>query len=481
MRATNERRRVTAPAGASVMPASANDDLLAPDENRVGKQNRAALRWMRSSALRWCATGLAVALAAVAIGMLWRGLKSMSFNQTLPEPDGDVVKAGLQGWPAALEALRRSSRKHVIVDTQYGLGNRLRTLASAMAVAAAEKRPLVVVWTPDLHCNCSIRTLFAAPLPFVVIEEPTPPDLLRQAELMRWSVRTESENLTTFSPVVDVADSKHSWMQVYDYMTGRQGRSAEEIKRDQWIDVDVTKHFFVRSAFMLHHARGEWLYAKWQLGTLRPAPAIARHLIADTSFVGIHVRSVFDAPRSESTAKDAKGSDAMSAAGAEYGHNQSLTLRAWRDKGRWPQFVERIAQEPESTRFYLAADSQDAYDGLMSQFPGRITRTERRCSSTERCDFRDCESVHMALADMLNLARTSRILGSYYSSFSEVAAIGFGTRWPFGKAVPREYAGVNFGAGAAVPMQPELSLEEAQEASRKQWRRAHRHLGPDRS
>ena len=52
--------------------------------------------------------------------------------------------------------------RYVIVDAKNGLGNRLRALASAMAVAAALERPLMLVWVADLHCNCSFRNMFAA-------------------------------------------------------------------------------------------------------------------------------------------------------------------------------------------------------------------------------------------------------------------------------------------------------------------------------
>ena len=47
---------------------------------------------------------------------------------------------------------------------------------------------------------------------------------------------------------------------------------------------------------------------------------------------------------------------------------------------------------------------------------------------------------------MLNLARTRRILGSFYSSFSEAARF-FGQVDPFGTQLPIEYAGVDFGEG----------------------------------
>ena len=118
-----------------------------------------------------------------------------------------------------------------------------------------------------------------------------------------------------------------------------------------------------------------------------------------------------------------------------------------------------MEREPADTRFYLAADSEDAYAGLFAAFPGRMLRTPRPCPA-ERCDFRDAASIKLALVDMLNLARTRRILGSGYSSFSEAAqhygSIRAHPLWgPLGPAdwshfVPKvEVAGTAFGPGSA--------------------------------
>ena len=475
-----DRRRV----GAGLTPASTllqdERDEEPPHKSRPpALETLTAWRWVRARLLRWSAVAAALAAGAALPALAIKAYKAQTYNQPLPAPDDAIVAAGLRGWCATLEALRTSTggRKYVIVDAQYGLGNRLRTLASAMAVAAAERRPLLVVWTPDLHCNCSVRNLFAAPLPFAVVEEPTPPEVLRRGALTKRQRAEAAADeaaaggggavaaVAAAGPAAAAAaaagggacacacDAEASArllepLQVFDYMTGRGGASADQISHSQWIDVDLARHLLVRSAFMLTHVRGHWLYARWQLLRLAPAADVAPLLVADRSYVGIHVRSVFDAPRSDATAKDASGAEALAAAGAEYGRNQSAALQSWRDKGRWPQFVGRIAREPASTRFYLAADTQEAYDGLMGRFPGRIVRTRRECGATaERCDFRHCGAVRYALADMLNLARTSRVLGSYYSSFSEVAALGLGTSWPFGRPVPREYAGVDFGEG----------------------------------
>ena len=139
------------------------------------------------------------------------------------------------------------------------------------------------------------------------------------------------------------------------------------------------------------------------------------------------------------------GQAAVADAQSEYGVNESQALLEWRARGTWPNFVARIAREPADTRFYLAADSEDAYAGLFAAFPGRMLRTPRPCPA-ERCDFRDAASIKLALVDMLNLARTRRILGSFYSSFSEVARFYGRADWR-GKPLPGEFAGVHFGVG----------------------------------
>ena len=120
--------------------------------------------------------------------------------------------------------------------------------------------------------------------------------------------------------------------------------------------------------------------------------------------------------------------------------------------------VRRRQQQP-APLFYVAADSQEAYEGLRTALPaGAVVYTKRACKA-ERCDLRDCEALVYSLVDMLNLARTRRILGSGYSSFSEAAqhygSIRAHPLWgPLGPAdwshfVPKvEVAGTAFGPGS---------------------------------
>ena len=77
-------------------------------------------------------------------------------------------------WVLALNMMRQSNQRYVVVHVKNGLGNRLRALASAMAVAAKLNRPVLLIWVPDLHCNCSFLQMFDQPLHFALLEEEMP-------------------------------------------------------------------------------------------------------------------------------------------------------------------------------------------------------------------------------------------------------------------------------------------------------------------
>ena len=344
-------------------------------------------------------------------------------SQASPSSSASSSSPGVShatGWEAALAMLRSSSTKYVLVDAKNGLGNRMRALASAMSVAAALGRPVLLIWVSDLHCNCSYRRLFAQPLPFALLDEEIP-----RANL------TDDE------------------FQVYNYMRPEPGAV-----KDAYVEADLSRHLYFKSGFIMNHPAGGWKFAQRQIQRLTPVDRIAEMLQANKNMVGLHVRNVFDAPRDAKTNTSVTGAEAVAGARKEYGAEGTRQLMMWRKASHWTNFVPRmiallrensfrnplgLAQEP--LQFYLAADSEDAYTGLTKRFPNRIKFQQRDCAS-ERCDFRDCEGMIYSIVDMLNLGRTKLILGSGWSSYSEVAAYIGGAQ---GQPVPILMAGRDFG------------------------------------
>ena len=80
-------------------------------------------------------------------------------------------------------------------------------------------------------------------------------------------------------------------------------------------------------------------------------------------------------------------------------------------------FIERMKQEDDNTHFYLATDSEEEKKVLKNIFGDRII------TSVRKADRGTVSGIEDAVTDMFLLAKTNLIIGSYYSSFSETAAL----------------------------------------------------------
>ena len=51
----------------------------------------------------------------------------------------------------------------------------------------------------------------------------------------------------------------------------------------------LTWRYLTRSAYLLNHGRGDWMYARWQLHSLRPRAELAAQLVATHQMVGLRL------------------------------------------------------------------------------------------------------------------------------------------------------------------------------------------------
>ncbi len=79
--------------------------------------------------------------------------------------------------------------------------------------------------------------------------------------------------------------------------------------------------------------------------------------------------------------------------------------------------IEKIVQKNPSQMFYLATDSDEVKRVLKDRFGTNLVTSE----NSARRDTR--EGIEDAAVEMFVLSKTSKIIGSYYSSFSEAAAL----------------------------------------------------------
>ena len=75
-----------------------------------------------------------------------------------------------------------------------------------------------------------------------------------------------------------------------------------------------------------------------------------------------------------------------------------------------------IAASPD-TRFYLATDDLSEEETLRNRFPGKIISNETRDLSRD-----SIAGIKDAMLDLFSLAATDKIIGSYFSSFTDIAA-----------------------------------------------------------
>jgi hypothetical protein len=70
------------------------------------------------------------------------------------------LEGSLLEFVAKLSYNRLNERPALIIDAQYGIANRMCAIASAIAIANATNRQLVVVWSRDDHIRSSFSELF---------------------------------------------------------------------------------------------------------------------------------------------------------------------------------------------------------------------------------------------------------------------------------------------------------------------------------
>lgn len=249
----------------------------------------------------------------------------------------------------------------ITLEPIAGLGNRLRAVDSACALADELGRPLRIIWTRTTDCACRFDRLFE-PIPGAIVVERGwwANRLLRRAELLGGR----------YTHVIREPEMWPLRASGYDFR-GLAGERAVFIQTCQRFLAAPTMG--LASRFTLVAA----LKAECQRVTAGFTEAT----------VGVHIRR---------------------------GDHQEA-----RQHSPTALFLERMSAEVRrrsAVRFFLATDDPGVEAEVRHLFGERVL--------TYRKPFnRDTDAgIRAAAVEMFALARTTRILGSYFSSFSEVAA-----------------------------------------------------------
>lgn len=250
-----------------------------------------------------------------------------------------------------------------------GIGNRLRVISSALALAEQTNHSLRVVWDSNPELNCAYKDLFSPNPCFEIVETSEPLFLRRFNKLM-----------AMFSTLVRLPYPPVYNRTVYQWEIDkrkRQGFNFYSLGRNKSLMIAANGSFIVENNFNRFFL---------------PLPIIQNEvdrIVAQFNehTVGIHIRR-----------SDNKLSIQVS------------PLEAFTSRMR-----EILDKEPQA-KFFVSTDCLETGMELQEKFGDAIQFRGKECKRDE------VEGIQEALVDIICLSKTRYIIGSYWSSFSQIAA-----------------------------------------------------------
>lgn len=246
----------------------------------------------------------------------------------------------------------------IIIQPSGGLCNRMRVINSAYILAQKKKCKLYVLWKMCDELNCPFEELFELPKEFKV-----------------YNFRS-NYNL------------KKLWLQ----FTQKQRITNEEIENNK-TDGVLNEDFFSSLSNSVYISTWEHFYPAKDYHLFIPRQALQKKIddIAANFHphcVGVHIRR---------------------------------TDHTWAiENSKSDDFAQAIEQELKiqpDTKFYLATDDAKEEETLRNRFQDAIITNQNK--TLERDSI---AGMHDALIDLYCLSKTDKIFGSYYSSFTDIAA-----------------------------------------------------------
>lgn len=271
-----------------------------------------------------------------------------------------------------------SAKRMLIVHLQHGLGNRLRALASAALLARKRGMWLRIISPVDIHFNTTLENVINATASGLFDIWPD------------------------FNPVeLDLSD-----FDVYDYMD--LAHKYEQIKSGP-------NHIYVRSAYRLNSTISTMEEEDAVLRSLVPHAAVMElvdsiPLDGGKPIVGVHIRNLD--PRTELPDLQQSEYPDEGWAAIMY-HRNSIKVEVFIGE------MQRLHAVDPTTQFYVSADSVNVLKQVVANAAG--VRVHSLDLINAGCSDRATACLQLAYANLLLLGRSNKLLGSYWSAYSEIA------------------------------------------------------------
>lgn len=257
----------------------------------------------------------------------------------------------------------------IVIKPYGGLGNRLRSLDSAIALSDCTRHSLKMIWDANEELNCSFSSLFNAPEDFDLKEIST-----------SYLSRKFQEKIAIIFHFTGI-----NYPFSFDCVLHENDLMKLKSRGYDFCKLKNFKNIYINS-------NGRFLSPGKPYNYLSPVSDIKQKVDElcidfDDNCIGVHIRRT----------------------------DNQLSIK----KSPIEKFIELMKaeekQNPEQ-KFFLSTDSPRAENDIEKAFKGKIIKYDKELSRKKEQGVKD------ALIDMLCLSRTSKIIGSYWSSFSEVAA-----------------------------------------------------------
>lgn len=263
-------------------------------------------------------------------------------------------------------------KKNFIINPIFGLGNRIRAIASAYSICKLNNYNLVINWVPDNHCDCYIQDLIV--------------------------------NIFSFAKIISFnIEDKLSNYKCYNYY-------EKEVngKKDEYIDVNFD-NIYVKSNCVLNNKDSFTLFDDFfcKIKFNDKINNLISKIPNISKCIGMHIRMEggklfqnIDADKDNNwTKKDAE------------------LLVKYRDISDIDNFIHQInciLDKNPNEKFFIATDMKSNYDKLINMYGGNIVYLDRNLFD------RSNEQLYYAIADIILLSRCKQFYGSTWSSFSEL-------------------------------------------------------------
>ncbi len=284
-------------------------------------------------------------------------------------------------------AVKTIPENAIVLRPVFGLGNRLRSLASVGAIANYLKQELYIYWCrgPSGFSNIQFQELFKTQVKLISSKEY---QFLCQTAGKRVLDIETAPILKGYQTILDDLDFKHFF--------------EEEVPKTGFViqmGFNNMLNIFSNHGYNLKFLHSEYLKTVQKYKPIERFRKLADDYVSDrfgSRVVGVHVRRG-DHQRGEQ-------------------HGKLLSIL----EDKLILYMKKISQDHENTMFYLSTDNEESLGKFESLFPEQILSFPKEFALSKLGQHKDDQET--AWLEMQFLSRTRQVIGTMGSTFGELSA-----------------------------------------------------------